>query len=168
MTDWEAIVRTEGGIVWRTVRRILGNDADADECYQETFLAAFRLSRDESVKHWRALLTKIGTARAIDRLRTRIRHRAREEAADWEQLAQTGLSPSAQVENDELSERLRGALAAIPTKHAQIFCLAHLDGWSYQQIAEELGASVDSVGVTLHRAKQNLSAFLLTTNEVSK
>ena len=45
MTDWEGIVRDEGPAVWRTAQRLLGNAADADECFQETFAAAVELVR---------------------------------------------------------------------------------------------------------------------------
>ena len=45
MIDWERIVREAGPGVWRTARRLLGNRADAEEVWQETFAAALELSR---------------------------------------------------------------------------------------------------------------------------
>ena len=39
MTDWQGLLNLEGNPVWRAVYRILGNAADAEECFQEVFLA---------------------------------------------------------------------------------------------------------------------------------
>jgi RNA polymerase sigma-70 factor (ECF subfamily) len=167
VTDWESILRADGPAVWRTARRLVGNDADADECFQEVFIDALEFSRKRPVQHWRALLTKLATARAIDHLRRRSRRLNREEPMDWENLSQTGALPPAQAETAELSQLLRNALAEIPPKQAEVFCLACLDGWSYQQIAEQLAISVNSVGVLIHRARQKLRDLLASINEVS-
>ena len=40
--DWPAIVREHGPLVWRTALRILGDDSEAADCYQETFISALR------------------------------------------------------------------------------------------------------------------------------
>jgi DNA-directed RNA polymerase specialized sigma24 family protein len=45
MPDWQEIVEREKKAVWQTVYRILGNRADADECFQDAFLAAWEVSR---------------------------------------------------------------------------------------------------------------------------
>ena len=78
MTDWDGILSREGPAVWRTVYRLLGRRADAEDCFQETFLAALQAWRDEAeagraVQSPRALLHRLATARAIDRLRSRYR-----------------------------------------------------------------------------------------------
>ena len=41
MPDRQEIVSRDGDAVWRTAYRYLGNRADADECFQEAFLAAW-------------------------------------------------------------------------------------------------------------------------------
>jgi RNA polymerase sigma-70 factor (ECF subfamily) len=166
MPDWDSILKDDGPAVWRSARRLLGNDADADECFQEAFLGALEFSRRSSVIHWRALLTRLATARAIDRLRQRTRQGNREEPADWEQLRQSAPLPPEQAETAELSERLRIALTELPPRQAEIFCLACLDRWSHQEIAARLGISVDSVGVGVYRARQKLQQLLAASNEV--
>jgi len=66
MNDWEGILRDHGPTVWRTLWRLLGNRADAEDCFQETFLAALQFSRAQSVLHWSALLARLATARTVD------------------------------------------------------------------------------------------------------
>jgi RNA polymerase sigma factor (sigma-70 family) len=74
-------------------------------------------------------------------------------------------SPSAATPIDiamaaELSQRLRVALAHIPAKQAEVFCLFCLDGWTYQEIAEHLSMSIDAVGVNVHRARAKLRVLI--------
>ena len=40
MPDWQEILSQDGPSAWRTAYRLLGNRADADECFQEACLAA--------------------------------------------------------------------------------------------------------------------------------
>jgi RNA polymerase sigma-70 factor (ECF subfamily) len=160
MPDWEEIVERYGRGVWQTAYRLLGNRADADDCFQDAFLGAIEVSRRHEVQHWPALLKRLATARALDRLRLRYRHGSRAESTDWDALAGPAAAPSRAVEDGELSERLRAALACLPPKQPEVFCLHHLDDWSYQEIACHLEISIDSVGVLLHRARNRLRELL--------
>ncbi len=165
MPDWEMIVRRDGPVVWRTAYRLLNNRADADECFQETFLAALEVARREEVGNWRALLQRLAAARAVDRLRERGRRRSREESADWSAFAGNEPQPSQNAQEAELAQRLRDALAQIPAQQAEIFSLHGLEGWSYQEIAEQLSLPINSVGVLLHRARKRLRELLAADPE---
>src|SRR6187399_1779915 len=115
MTDWESIVRDHGPAVWRTAHRLLGNRADADECFQETFADAVEFTRRRiaPVREWRALLVRLSTARAVDRLRQRIRRTSRETSYDViENFPDRHLDsrPIDRAQQAEMSERLREAL----------------------------------------------------------
>jgi RNA polymerase sigma-70 factor (ECF subfamily) len=161
MVDWDEIVSRDGPAVWRTVYRLVGNRADAEDCFQETFLAAVTVWRRESVQNPQALLQKLATARALDRLRRRYR-RAKHEAGtvEWNAFPSNSPLPQNAAQSAELSQRLREALAAIPAKHAETFCLFYLDDWDYRHIAEHLHLSINAVGVILHRARHRLRQFL--------
>src|SRR4051812_38728085 len=117
MINWEAIAREHGPLVWRTARRIVGsNEADAADCYQETFLAALALARrNEPVRNWPGLLQRIATARALNILRTRRRNNARM-VPDFhlDDASGSGATPGEAAQSDELMERLREALARLP------------------------------------------------------
>ena len=160
MVDWQGIVDRDGPVVWRTVCRLLGNRADAEDCYQETFLSALDLWNRQDVRNSRAMLQRLATARAMDRLRSRYRRGARGLVAgsdfECDQTVSGGPGPSELAESSELSARLREALATLPARQADVFCLFSLDGWNYQDIADHLHITVDSVGVLLHRARGKL------------
>jgi RNA polymerase sigma-70 factor (ECF subfamily) len=71
MTDWRDVINRHGRVVWQTTWRMLGNHADALDCYQAVFLDAFQVAEREPVRDWPALLRRLATVRALDLLRAR-------------------------------------------------------------------------------------------------
>ena len=157
MTDWQSIVEKHGKLVWQIAYRLLNNDADAADCFQETFVSAFGFSQRRRVRNFRALLARLATIRAIDLLRKRIRNTQLQLNTD---VPDTNAGPSQQAQGHELANRLRKALVQLPSSQAQIFCLRHLNDFSYRQIAKELGIKINTVGVELHRARLKLRRLL--------
>src|SRR5688500_14450177 len=173
MIDWEGIVREHRPAVWRTAHRLLGNHADADECFQETFAAAVEVVRSSPapIRNWGALLVRLATTKSVDRLRQRVRRSSREVPGGGgltidalpDRVAHD--RPHDRVQQAEMSARLRTALAHLPSKQADAFCLHCLEGWTYREVADHLETSVDDVGVCLHRARAALKerlAFILS------
>ncbi len=165
MPDWQEILSRDGPPAWRTAYRQLGNRADADECFQEACLAALEVSRREVVHNWRGLLQHLATVRSMDCLRTRQRTRSRITLFSWNRVPDDSPSPPQNVEEAELSGELRTALAQIPPNQAAAFCLHCLEDWSYQEIAQQMNVTVDSVGVLVHRARQRLRGLLARFQE---
>ena len=78
-------------------------------------------------------------------------------------------SPDVRVQLRESMEQLRHALTEIPRRQAEIFWLSEVEMLSHRDIAEQLEATSEQVGLGLHRAKQQLRKLLLgggVTNEV--
>jgi RNA polymerase sigma-70 factor (ECF subfamily) len=160
MHDWPGILSEHGPLVWQTAFRIVGNRADAEECFQEAFLAAWKVSQRETINHWRALLQRLATSRALDRVRQRRRRGPHEEVSDWNAVGGRSPAPSQAPEENELAHQLREALAQLPARQAEVFCLHCIEEWSYQEIAEQLAISSDAVGVLSHRARSRLRTLL--------
>jgi RNA polymerase sigma-70 factor (ECF subfamily) len=152
-----------GPLVWRIAERLLANDADAADCFQETFLAALELSRRQSVRSMPGLLVRLATTRAIDRLRERGRHEGRPlDGCDGEHVGRSA-DPHEQLQEQELVGQLREAIGQLPAQEAKVFCLRYLSEMSYRQIARELNIGISAVGVSLYRAKSRLRAALAAT-----
>ncbi len=157
MTDWSQVVEQYGPIVWKTVCRLLNHEADAADCFQNAFLSALELSRREEIRNWPALLARLATARALERLRQRCRDSTRlVTLADRPLVDAKAVAPSRAAESRELAEHLRVALAELDARQAQVFCLACLEGLSYGEVAKHLGVTVNHVGVLLNRARSGL------------
>ena len=90
-----------------------------------------------------------------------------EEIADVALVKGFDGDPADHAEAAELAGALRWAVAQLPKKQAEVFCLHELGDWSYQQIAEQLGITANAVGVMLHRARQKLQELLKMQNRLS-
>jgi len=161
MSEWEKIVAEHGRLVWRTAWRLLGDHADAGDCFQETFLAALELSRRQGVRNWGGLLQRLATCTALDRLRTRKRQTRRGgPLADWSHVPSNSPGPAADAVADELSAALREALTELPPDQAEAFALACLGGMKYRQVARVMGIRTSAVGVLIHRGRGRLRELL--------
>jgi RNA polymerase sigma-70 factor (ECF subfamily) len=145
----EEIVRATQGSVWRFCRHILGDDDDAYDATQETFLRALsslRTYRGEST-----LLTwLLSIARRVcgRQIRQRIRARGRERR--WEiEPAVAAPDPSLQLALDSLPSDLREALV-----------LTQIVGLTYEETASAMECAVGTVRSRVFRARQRLMDLL--------
>jgi RNA polymerase sigma-70 factor (ECF subfamily) len=139
----------------------MNNEADAADCFQSAFVSALELEHTQTIRNWPALLKRLATARALDRLRQRGRQANRlTPLSESSMVDERAVGPAQVAEATELAEHLRHALADLDHRQAQVFCLASLEDFSYEQIAEQLGVTVNYVGVLLHRARSNLQERL--------
>ena len=158
------LVDQHGEMVFATAYRILGNSADAEDTYQDVFMKVLRgwdrILGSGTVREWGAYLRVVTTRRAVDTLRRK--HRRKHIGVEWiEQLeGPKGTNPRTIVMQNEMANIIRRALARLPKKESRVFCLKYFDGLSYAQIAGQVGISVDSVGVLLHRARKHLRDLL--------
>lgn len=161
MSDWNDILAAHGPAVWKTVYRLLGHHADALDCYQETFLAAYRSVERQPVVHWPSFLTSLATRRAIDRLRRR--GRSRERLASLDDIPEPvgqGDTPVELAQGAERLEEVRSLLAGLPDKQAEVFWLSCIEGLPHLEIGDQLQISEGAVRVLLHRARTRLRVAL--------
>ncbi len=161
MTDWPTILRDYGPLVWRTVRRLLNHDADANDCFQRTFLSALEWAEKEPIRNWPAVLRRLATARALEMLRSRFRNVRRNEPLPETTADHRADDPVDSAMRGELADRLRDALSGIDTVQAEAFCLVDLETLSNREAAEVLGVTANHVGVLLYRARQSLREKLI-------
>lgn len=159
MVDWPRILEEHGPTVWRTVYRLLGQQADALDCYQETFLAAYQSTARRPVNHWPSFLVSLATRRAVDHLRRKGRslRRFAPLAAVPEPLS-VGGSPVEHAQAAELLDQLRAMLIVLPGKQAEVFWLSSVEEMSHRDISLQMSISPEQVRVLLHRARTRLRA----------
>jgi RNA polymerase sigma-70 factor (ECF subfamily) len=156
-TDWDRIVREHGPMVFGAAWRILGCAADAEDVCQDVFLQAHQMLRTQRVRCWGALLRRLAACRALDRLRCRRNH----VSLNGHDVASTADGPEAVLLGRELADRLREALAELPPREGEAFCLRYFEDLSYHQIAEALGTSTGAAAAALHKARGRLESLLL-------
>jgi RNA polymerase sigma-70 factor (ECF subfamily) len=65
---------------------------------------------------------------------------------------------------DERRQAVREALGRLPRRDAEILLLKYTEGWSYRQLAEQLGTAESTVESRLHRARRKLREAMARAN----
>ncbi|MBT0585195.1 RNA polymerase sigma factor [Alteromonas oceanisediminis] len=151
-----------GKQVFHSAYRLLGDTHLAEDITQDVFIKLFSMSsrKFNAMSHWPGYLKSMSISTAIDLLRKQQRRGEME----WEEVAdQQGSTQHEPFHRTQTAQELtnfRCALSALKTRDAEIFCLRHIEGYSYQEIAELHNLTTNAVGVTLNRAQSTLSARL--------
>lgn len=136
---FDKAVTAHGGAVLRVCRSVLGPGTDADDAWQETFVAALRawprLAADANVEAW---LVRIASRKAIDAIRAR-RHLL--PLADPDVTDQ-----AARSFEDELLTRAEvlEAVAGLPPRQRLAVTHHHLAGLPYDEVAQLIGGRPDA------------------------
>jgi RNA polymerase sigma factor (sigma-70 family) len=133
-----------GRVAYGLARRILRDDALAEDAVQEGFLAAWRSATrfvPERAKASTWLLTLVHR-RAVDLVRREERRRA--ELLDEEAEAAGGAVDEAVWLRFE-RERVQDALARLPDQQREALELAYYGGFTQSELAERLGQPVGTI-----------------------
>lgn len=145
--------------------RLLGDEAEAEDLAQETFVRAYqhrdRFRPDAKFSTW---LYTIATNLGRDRLRWRGRHpqiSLDAETADGgatlgDTLPASNPGPDEALQTSERVAAIRRAVAALPEDLRVPLVLAEYENRSQAEIAEILSCSVKAVEMRIYRARQVL------------
>ncbi len=151
----------------------LRNEDDAMDLVQDTFLKAFtKLDSFQQGSNFKAWVCRIAANGSIDRIRRKKTRRAGElddRIMTSESLAEgktPALStygrttPLREAELNRMGKALNAALAELPESHRQCVLLCDVHGYSYKEIADELGIPKGTVMSRLFYARKKLQAEL--------
>ncbi|HUB77311.1 MAG TPA: sigma-70 family RNA polymerase sigma factor [Bryobacteraceae bacterium] len=144
------------GIVFRAARRITGNDADAEEVVQDTFLRGYLQIRNFELRaDFGTWIYRIGVNCSIDLLRKRKRQPG--PAGDaLPRAVDTAAGPERLLLSAELDWKRRTAMARLTEVEAAAFSLRHMEDRSMNEVAELLAISLGSAKQAVFRAVQKL------------
>ena len=144
--------------VRRVTRAVTGDEPDADDAAQDTFLSALdRIETYDRSRPFVPWLMRIAQNAAIDLLRRRA---VRQTATLDEQTAAGGRSPLHDAERSELRQRLTEALRALPERQRVAVTLFDLEGWAHAEIAVTLGVPEGTVRSDVFHARRKLREAL--------
>ncbi len=69
-------------------------------------------------------------------------------------------TPEEELDRGEMRRDLDGALAALPASLREAFVMKHVEGRSYEEMAELLDATVGALKMRVHRAREALQKLL--------
>jgi RNA polymerase sigma-70 factor (ECF subfamily) len=144
-----------------------GNQQDAEDTVQETFLRAYRqLKRFEPRASFGTWLHRIAANCALDLLRKRRREAERRVSPDLavteaaESLSDRTPSPDCLTAHAEVQQQVESALEQLTPLERAAFTLRHLEGKPIAEISTALGVGTNAAKQSIFRAVQKLRRVL--------
>ncbi len=179
-SDTLAVARARGGdsqafrelvdrhsrTIFGLAHRMTGNEHDAEDVVQETFLRAFRqLDRFEARANFGTWLYRIAVNCSIDLMRKR-RETTTDEPDEMERMATTvpGRPDAPDLDrlvfSAEIRQRVAGALGRLSQMERAAFVLRHFEGQSIEEIGRALGLRTNATKHSIFRAVRKMRAAL--------
>jgi len=168
--SFRVLVEVHSRAIFRLAFRMTGNESDAEDIVQETFLRAYRaLGQFEARASFGTWLHRVAINCALDHLRRVKRRegdpyakdRARAEESDsLSSIPSSGPTPERLLFSAELKKKIEGAMAELTDRERAAFVLRHFDGCSIAEIGKALGVGGNAAKTAVFRAVQKLRQAL--------
>jgi len=165
---FRGLVERHSTALFRLAYRMTGNEPDAEDIVQETFLKAFRQLRQfEDRACFGSWLHRIAANCAFDLWRRRQGRAAaggprpiREEGHDMNTIPAPHPAPDRLVHSAEVQNQVRAALGRLSEQERAAFVLRHFEQMSTREIADVLGLDESAVKQSVFRAVRKLREAL--------
>lgn len=160
--------------IYSVTYRLMGNHEDASDFAQEAFLRAFQampsFRGEASFLTW---ISRIATNVCRDELRKRYRTVTEsldekitlEEGEVSKQFASPEMGPAELFEQKEFQEKIQELISSLSPEFRLALVLRDIQGYSYEEIAEQLECSLGTIKSRINRARNYLKDKLLAQRE---
>ncbi|ABK66004.1 RNA polymerase sigma-70 factor [Mycobacterium avium 104] len=160
MPSWDELVRQHADRVYRLAYRLSGNQHDAEDLTQETFIRVFRSVQNYQPGTFEGWLHRITTNLFLDMVRRRSRIRMEALPEDYERVPADEPNPEEIYHDSRLGPDLQAALDSLPPEFRAAVVLCDIEGLSYEEIGATLGVKLGTVRSRIHRGRQALRDYL--------
>ncbi|MEL6259110.1 MAG: RNA polymerase sigma factor [Pseudomonadota bacterium] len=158
-----ALVSRHMPAVYAVARRMLRDDAGAEDVTQEAFLRAWKaLPNWEPKAKFSTWLHRVAMNLCYDRLRKK---RESLPGDDLPDQVDTALRPDQALDNAQKGAAIDEAISALPDRQRAAVTLCLIDGETNISAAEILGISVEALESLLSRGRRTLRAQLAELKE---
>ena len=155
---FRSLVERHSRSVFRLAYRMTGNESDAEDIVQETFLRAYKqLNRYESRSSFSTWLYRIASNCSVDLLRSR---KVRQPVEVPETLATNDPEPDRMVFSSQVQQKVAEAMNELSGQERTAFVLRHFEGLSIEEISTALGVGGNAAKHAIFRAVQKLRRTL--------
>jgi RNA polymerase sigma-70 factor (ECF subfamily) len=166
------LVRRYERPVFSLLYRMVRDRALAEDLAQETFIKVLNGIRSYRPEFkFSSCIFKIANNAAIDHLRRKNldtlsldgsprANSPAEMQATAPQLGDRSETPLQEVENRELGTAIERAIARLRPEYRSCILLRHVEGYSYEEIAETMDLPLGTVKTYIHRARNELRGYL--------
>jgi RNA polymerase sigma-70 factor (ECF subfamily) len=161
---FRVLVGRHSRAVFRLAFRMTGNEQDAEDLVQETFLRAWKqLHRFDGRAAFGSWLYRIAANCSLDLIRSKRSRREAQPAAQEEQpsnwmeaVASADASPERLAHSGEIAALIPAALQQLSAAERTAFILRHYEGRNIEEIAQALGTGTGAAKHSVFRAVQKL------------
>ena len=162
---FEALVRDYQKLCWHIVFRMVRNPDDARDLCQETFLRVHRQLRqfrfECPLKSWIGRIAYSIALRHLERQRAApVTHLDDDGESELEALADASFDLETDSGDEQIADRLREGVDALPAVPRTLVTLYHLEELSITEIAMITGMSEGTIKSHLFRARLSLREWL--------
>ena len=166
--SWDDVVREHADRVYRLAYRLTGNQHDAEDLTQETFVRVFRSLASYRPGTFEGWLHRITTNLFLDMVRRRSRIRMEALPEDSDRLPGLGPEPEQVFSDTHLDPLLQEALDELPPEFRAAVVLCDVEGLSYEEIGATLGVKLGTVRSRIHRGRAALRNSLERRRAMSR
>jgi len=147
--------------LFRFAKSMVGNSFDAEDVIQEVLVRIWK-KKDQFVEidNKEAWCMTVTRNLSIDKIRSR-KNKDTSNIDDYYHISDKNASPAAALEQKDALKRVMGMLNELPENQRSVMHLRDVEGYTYKEISEMTGLSVDQVKVNLHRARKTLRSRLM-------
>jgi RNA polymerase sigma-70 factor, ECF subfamily len=158
---FELILRRHNERIYRAVRSILRDEAEAEDAMQQAYVHAYEHLADfEGRARFSTWLTRIAVHEALAR-RRRQKPQGEEGELEMATLPGADRNPEERAQDGELQKLLVSTIDALPEHFRTVFVLRAVQGLSVEETAAVLDLNEDTVKTRLHRARGLLQRAIL-------
>jgi RNA polymerase sigma-70 factor, ECF subfamily len=166
---FRVLVERHSHALFRLAYRMTGNEQDAEDLVQDTFLRAFKqLKSFDGRAAFGTWLHRICVNRSLDSIRARKSRREvsaaqsqESEGIGWlERVAAPQPSPERLTQSGQISDLLGPALQQLSDSERTAFVLRHYEGKPIEEIARTLGVQTNAAKHSVFRAVQKIRRAL--------
>jgi RNA polymerase sigma-70 factor, ECF subfamily len=167
MPSWDELVRQHADRVYRLAYRLSGNQHDAEDLTQETFIRVFRSVQNYQPGTFEGWLHRITTNLFLDMVRRRGRVRMEALPDDYDRVPADEPNPEEIYHDAHLGADLQAALDSLAPEFRAAVVLCDIEGLSYEEIGATLGVKLGTVRSRIHRGRQALRDYLAAHSETA-
>jgi len=160
MPTWSELVQEHADRVYRLAYRLSGNQHDAEDLTQETFMRVFRSLKNYQPGTFEGWLHRITTNLFLDMVRRRAKIRMEALPEDYERVPGTDMTPEEAYNVANLDPALQRALDDLAPDFRVAVVLCDVMGMTYEEIGDTLGVKMGTVRSRIHRGRAQLRESL--------
>lgn len=151
---FEILMRRHNQRIYRIVRGILNDDAEAEDVMQDAYVRAYQhLAGFEGRSTFVTWLSRIAMHEAFARAQRLKKQTSLDPEHEIALSANPENNPERSAANMELHNALESAISSLPQKYRSIIILRDVEEMTTSEAASALEISEESVKVRLHRAR---------------